>query len=132
MRAALYSDGGARGNPGPAGIGFVLEIGGEEPIRQAQYIGEATNNQAEYVALKRGMERALREGVTALDCFLDSELVVRQLNGEYRIKNEGLRPLFVDIQTLRGKFERVAFAHVPRGKNKEADKLVNQAIDEKV
>lgn len=128
-KATLHSDGGARGNPGPAGIGFVLEAEGKEPIEYGEYIGETTNNQAEYTALIKGMGRALKGGVTNLECFLDSELVVKQLRGDYRVRNHGLRPLFEEVQELVGKFYYVVFQHVPREKNKRADKLVNRAIN---
>ena len=128
-KATLHSDGGARGNPGPAGIGFVLKAEGKEPIEYGEYIGETTNNQAEYTALIKGMGRALKDGVTNLECFLDSELVVKQLQGDYRVRNQGLRPLCEEVQELIGKFCHVAFRHVPREKNKRADGLVNRAIN---
>ncbi len=131
-KATLLSDGGARGNPGPAGIGFVLVIAGKPPIRHSEYIGEATNNQAEYKALIAGLQRARDEGVTDITCYLDSELVVQQLRGEYRVKNEGLKPLFNDVESWRNQFRNISFHHVVRAKNKQADKLVNKAIDETV
>ncbi len=128
-KATIFSDGGARGNPGPAGIGFVLKIVDGKSIEAGEYVGEATNNQAEYLAIKKGLERALNEKVDEIDCFLDSELVVKQLNGEYRVKNHGLRPIFEEVKELAGKFDKVAFVHVRREKNKEADRMVNEAID---
>jgi ribonuclease HI len=128
-KAIIFSDGGARGNPGPAGIGFVLKIGKNKPIEVGEYAGEITNNQAEYLAIKGGLDRALIEKVNELDCFLDSELVVKQLNGEYRVKNHGLRPIFEEVKGLAEKFEKVTFSHVRREKNKEADRMVNEAID---
>lgn len=128
-RAILFSDGGARGNPGPAGIGFILKISKSKPIEFGEYVGKATNNQAEYLAIKGGLERALKEKVSELACFLDSELVVKQLNGEYRVKNHGLRPIFEEVKELAGKFDEVTFSHVRREKNKEADRMVNEAID---
>lgn len=130
MRVSLFSDGGARGNPGPAGIGFVLTGVGDSPISYGEYIGQATNNQAEYRAVKAGLERALQEKVRRLDCFLDSELVVRQLNGEYRVKNGDLHNLFSQVEVLIERFEAITFTHVRREKNKEADRLVNKAIDQ--
>lgn len=129
VAATLHTDGGARGNPGPAGIGYVLRIKGHKAVFYGAHISEATNNQAEYTALYKGLQRALEESVTHLGCFLDSELVVKQLAGEYRVKNEGLKPLYDKVCGLTSKFEKVSFEHVPREKNKEADKLVNQAID---
>jgi ribonuclease HI len=129
MKATIFSDGGARGNPGPAGIGFVLKIEEDELIEVGEYVGKATNNQAEYLAIRKGLERALKEKVNEIDCFLDSELVVKQLKGEYRVKNHGLRPIFEEVKVLAGKFDKVSFAHVRREKNKEADRMVNEAVD---
>lgn len=129
MKATLYSDGGARGNPGPAGIGFVLAIETGSAIEAGEYIGETTNNQAEYQALIAGLTRAQQEGVKELTCYLDSELVVKQMTGEYRVKEPTLKPLHENVRGLAALFERISFAHVPREKNKVADRLVNQAID---
>lgn len=129
MEATLFTDGGARGNPGPAGIGFVLRIKDKETVFHGEYVGEMTNNQAEYRALLAGLTRALAEGVDTIECFLDSELVVKQIRGEYRVKHADLKPLVQDAQALVRQFKAATFAHVPREKNTEADKLVNQAID---
>lgn len=129
LAATLHTDGGARGNPGPAGIGFVLRIENKKVIFHSEYIGETTNNQAEYKALIAGLKRAKREGVTDIECFLDSELVVRQLNGLYRIKHAEMKPLAQQAKALAGDFARISFAVVRREKNKEADLLVNQAVD---
>lgn len=129
MRATLFTDGGARGNPGPSGIGYVLSIEGQEKIFHGGYIGEATNNQAEYKALVAGLKRALQENVQELECFLDSELVVKQVRGEYRVKNAELKPFIAEISDLKKKFRKISFSHVRREKNEEADLLVNQAID---
>ncbi|PIT97977.1 MAG: ribonuclease H [Candidatus Andersenbacteria bacterium CG10_big_fil_rev_8_21_14_0_10_54_11] len=128
MKGVLHTDGGARGNPGPAGIGFVLQIGRRE-ILAGEYIGETTNNQAEYRALLGGLQRALAEGVTELQCYIDSELVVKQLAGQYRVKDIKLKPLYKQVCELVDRFARVSFTHVRREKNKVADKLVNEAID---
>lgn len=143
--AELYTDGGARGNPGPAGIGIVLKLktqnataargGGAPPKAVAKrktkkYIGEATNNQAEYRALIAGLELAKAEGVEELKVFMDSELIVKQMRGEYRVKNPDLKPLFASALALTNKFTSVSFHHIPREKNKAADKLVNEAIDQ--
>ncbi len=133
MKIVLNTDGGARGNPGPAGIGFVIKGEDEKLIySHGQYIGETTNNQAEYQALLAGLEWIVEniEGEKEIVCYLDSELVVRQLNGEYKMKNEGLKPLFEKIKKLIFVEElQTVFNHVPREKNKEADMLVNKAID---
>lgn len=130
MKATLYCDGGARGNPGPAGIGFVLEVSEAPVIRHGEYIGEATNNVAEYRALIAGLSRAATAAVTELSVFLDSELVVRQMRGEYRVKDAKLKPLFAEAQQLAGQFRPITFQHVPREKNAVADTLVNRAIDD--
>lgn len=130
MKGLLYTDGGARGNPGPAGTGFVLAIKGKEEITAGEYIGETTNNQAEYKALISGMRRAAKEGVTDLDCFLDSELVVKQLNGEYKVRDADLRPLSEQVRLIAAVIGNATFSHIPRERNKKADKLVNKAIDE--
>src|SRR3989338_1195532 len=130
-KVILYSDGCARGNPGVAAIGFVIYyLGGKEMVRFKHYLGITTNNQAEYKALIAGMEEALKIGAKDLVCHLDSELVVRQLTGKYKVREEGLKPLTADTLRLTAKFNRVEFVHVPREKNKLADQLVNEALDE--
>lgn len=132
MKAILHSDGGARGNPGPAGVGYVLTLEDGREVVGNEYIGEATNNQAEYKALLAGMARAKDEGVGELECRLDSELVVRQLTGEYRIKDPDLKPLAEEVKTLSAAFSSIAFTHVPREENEKADKLVNEAVDKEL
>ena len=130
MRARLFTDGGARGNPGPAAYGFVLE--GEDGAVLASEgvaIGVATNNVAEYEALIAGLEVALDRGVERLDVFLDSELVVKQVNGKYKVKDAGLKPLHHQACLLLSKFHEVDVRHVRREQNAAADALVNQAID---
>ncbi len=129
-RATLHTDGGARGNPGPAAIGFVLTGIGSTPILYKEYIGKGTNNQAEYRALLAGILRAQKEGVQDLMCYLDSELVVKQAKGEYRVKNEELKVLLGEIKKLFPSFRSITFEHIPRSKNAAADKLVNEALDE--
>ncbi|MDP3996962.1 MAG: ribonuclease HI family protein [Candidatus Andersenbacteria bacterium] len=128
-KATLFTDGGARGNPGPAGIGLVLRVEGEQALEYGEYIGETTNNQAEYKALIKGLAMALEAGVSEIKCFLDSQLVVEQLKGNYRVKNNGLKQLFVEAKELADKFETTSFTHVTRDKNKIADRLVNEALD---
>jgi len=127
----LYTDGGARGNPGPAGIGAVLTIG-EEQYLFKKYIGETTNNQAEYQALILGLEEAIKRGVKEINCFLDSELVVRQLKREYKVKDKDLATQFVRVWNLMQQIGKVTFTHVPRAENKIADRLVNEVLDEKM
>ncbi len=126
----LYTDGGARGNPGPAGIGAVLTIG-EEQYLFKKYIGETTNNQAEYQALILGLEEAIKREIKEVNCFLDSELVVKQLKREYKVKDKDLATQFVRVWNLMQKIGKVTFTHVPRAENKIADRLVNEVLDER-
>lgn len=129
-RLILWTDGGARGNPGPAGIGVVMtDAQGEVVAEIAEYIGEATNNQAEYRALIAGLTRAQELAATVVDIRMDSELVVRQLQGEYKVKNENMKPLYAQATALLKTFARYTIQHVRREQNTEADKLVNQALD---
>jgi ribonuclease HI len=130
MKAVLHADGGARGNPGPAGIGVVL-VGedGEVVAEIAEGIGEATNNVAEYSAVIAGLNLALAKGVTDIDVYLDSELVVSQLRGDWKIKNDRLRTLAVRARALLNRFERSSLTHVPRAMNADADRLANQGMD---
>ncbi len=132
----INTDGGAIGNPGPAGIGVVIRGKGKEK-RYSEKIGIATNNEAEYRALIFALQKAkLLFGKKnaknlEIDCFLDSELVVNQLNGRYKIKEKSLQPLFLEVWNLKIDFKNVKFIHVPREQNKEADGLVGQSIDKK-
>jgi dinuclear metal center YbgI/SA1388 family protein len=129
-RYRLHTDGGARGNPGPAGIGARLTTAAGDVVEDlAEYIGKATNNVAEYKALIAGLEVALDRGVERLDVFLDSELVVKQVNGQYKVKDAGLKPLHQQACLLLSKFHEVDVRHVRREQNAAADALVNQAID---
>jgi ribonuclease HI len=128
-KAKLFTDGGARGNPGPAAIGGILYLGDQELERFGQTIGETTNNQAEYQALYYGLDLALKHKIEELFCYLDSELVVQQLNLEYKVKNKDLQRLFVKVWNLSQQFKRVKFYHLPRAKNKIADQMVNLALD---
>lgn len=124
-----FSDGGARGNPGPAAAGAVVQtIDGQLLNEESKYLGSMTNNQAEYLGLILALETAAQHQPEKIDCFLDSELVVKQLNGEYRVKNEELKPLHAEIQAMIAGMT-VTFNHVPRAKNQQADKLVNEALD---
>jgi ribonuclease HI len=130
-QVVLFVDGGARGNPGPAGCGFVIQAGDEILVRKGEYIDVATNNVAEYRALILGLEAASRLNIKELTVKADSELVVKQMTGQYRVKNENLRMLFASAQAVLKKIDKVSFVHIPRGENKEADKLANMAIDAK-
>jgi len=127
----IYSDGGARGNPGPAAIGFAIFDEGRNVLKKFGHVlGITTNNQAEYKALIAGLEAAAKMGAEHVVCNLDSELVVRQLQGKYKIKEPTLKPLAADVLRLTSKFIQVEFNHIPREKNKLADELVNEALDE--
>ena len=132
MKLISFSDGGARGNPGPAGIGAVLFNDKNEIVEELSfYLGETTNNQAEYRALIMVMKKAQSLGATELECYLDSELVVKQLKHEYKVKNKDLAPLFLEVHNVSLSFKKVSFHHVPREKNSIADGLANQAMDRK-
>ncbi|MBK5094831.1 MAG: ribonuclease HI family protein [Deltaproteobacteria bacterium] len=126
----VRSDGASRGNPGPSGIGVVLEVDGEDcPIERFEYIGEATNNVAEYRALLLGLSEAEKLSPSSLTILSDSELIVRQLNAEYRVKSDLLKPLYLEAcRRLRG-FPGTRILHIDRGENQAADRLANRAID---
>ena len=127
----LFTDGGARGNPGPAGIGAVILDGSNKILVELkEYIGEATNNVAEYRALIMALNKALELGGQNLKIKMDSELIVRQMQGRYKIKEPALKVLAGQVLSLTRQFNSVEFSHVARAQNKHADKLVNQAIDE--
>lgn len=132
-KAYLFTDGAARGNPGPAGCGFVLaDSDGHVVFEGHKYIGDATNNQAEYTALLEGLKKALELEFSEVDISLDSELVVRQILGEYKVKNEGLKLHFREATELLRKFGSYNIKHIPRERNKAADRLANRAIDEAI
>ena len=124
-------DGGARGNPGPAGAGVVIRTADDNTTIHAsgKFLGKATNNIAEYSALLAGMEAAAKLNATELEILSDSELLVKQMNGEYRVKNEGLRPLFERANVLIGQFNSCTIKHIGREENTVADGLVNRAIN---
>lgn len=125
----IHSDGGARGNPGPAAIGVVIEKDGNLVATISECVGETTNNQAEYLAVIAGLEKAQTLGAEEVECILDSELVVKQLRHEYKVKHKDLTPLFVKAHNLALSFKKITFRHVRREENKEADALVNKALD---
>ncbi|MDD5552016.1 MAG: ribonuclease HI family protein [Candidatus Pacebacteria bacterium] len=136
QKIIINTDGGAIGNPGPAGIGVIIKDEGKEK-KYSEKIGNATNNEAEYKALIFSLKKTKllfgKKNVKniELDCYLDSELLVKQLNGEYKIKEKDLQQLFIEVWNLKIDFKNVKFIHVPREQNKEADALVGQAIDKK-
>lgn len=130
MEATLFADGGSRGNPGPAASAAVLIAPEGELLEEVgEYLGTATNNVAEWTALLLGLAAASKRGVRRLHVRLDSELVVKQLRGEYRVKHAGLQPLYRKAMQLLRQFESVDVRHVPRAQNVLADRLVNQVLD---
>lgn len=134
MKLRTYSDGGARGNPGPAAIGVVIcSTGAREEVlfEHHDVIGEATNNIAEYCALIAALLLAKELGADEVESYLDSELVVRQLGGIYKIKTGHIRQLVTEVRQVESKFKKVTYQHVPRthARLAQADKLVNQALD---
>ena len=130
MKARLFTDGGARGNPGPAAYAFVLEAEDDTVLdSDGRTIGVATNNVAEYRALVAGLERAAELGIDELEVVSDSELLVKQMRGEYKVKNEALRDLNDQAAGLATRFQRVVYTAVRREHNELADRLVNEALD---
>jgi ribonuclease HI len=130
VKVTIFADGGSRGNPGPAASGAVLFDEGGQVLREiGTFLGIATNNVAEWTGLITGLEAALELGATEVTVRLDSELVVKQLSGLYRVKHPGLIPLHTKAKTLLRKFARVDVGHVPRNQNKAADAVVNQTLD---
>lgn len=132
----MFTDGGARGNPGPAAAGVVIKakISANDVdfalVEQlGLFLGHCTNNEAEYQALILGLEKLLSLGATEVVCNLDSELVVKQLNGQYKVKNANMQAFVERVNKLKKDFTQISFVHVPREKNKEADKLVNEVLD---
>ncbi len=132
-RTRLYSDDAARGNPGPAGAGAVIvSAAGHVMAKIGKYLGENTNNYAEYMGLILGLRRAKAMGIKELDVFADSELLVKQLAGEYQVRAENLRPLHDEAKALLRAFPEVAVRHIPREQNAAADEMSNRAIDERL
>lgn len=127
--ATIFTDGASRGNPGAAAWAFVLTRPGAEVVEVAAKLGTTTNNVAEYTALVRALEHAGRLGIRRIDLFSDSELLVKQMNGEYAVKSVELRDLYDEAQRLRRGFDGVRIAHVRRAQNKRADELCNAALD---
>lgn len=127
-----WIDGGARGNPGPAGWGVRLIRDDGEEIHLRGFLGSATNNVAEYSALLEALATAVDEGATELTLFSDSQLLVRQMSGEYRVKHPNLIPLFLKARKLAAKIPKIRIEHVRREQNKEADQLANEAMDSRV
>ncbi|MCF7820063.1 MAG: ribonuclease HI family protein [Candidatus Pacebacteria bacterium] len=132
LELIIFCDGGARGNPGPAGLGVAIYDKDKNILEQmSEYLGVTTNNQAEYRAVLKAIERVKELGASKLTFYLDSELIVKQMSGEYRVKNKELLPIYLKIRQLILNFEKVDFFHVRREANKEADRLANIAMDKK-
>ena len=130
MKLTIFSDGGARGNPGPAAAGVVIKNeAGKSMAAYGEYLGEQTNNFAEYSALISGLKKAHALGATEVDCFLDSELIVKQMKREYKVKEQTLQKLFMIAYNAATVFKKITYHHIRREKNKEADKLVNETLD---
>jgi ribonuclease HI len=130
VKAVLYTDGGARGNPGPAAYGFVLESeDGTVLAAEGHALGIATNNVAEYSGLVAGLRRALELQIPQVEVVSDSELMVKQMRGEYRVKNEALRELYAEASRVAREIGAVEYRHVLRAHNELADRLVNEALD---
>lgn len=129
--AVLWTDGAARGNPGPAGIGAILKSpSGEVLFRGSEFLGHTTNNVAEYKAVLLGLAGALEQGIERVEVRADSELLIKQLKGEYRVKSPGLKPLHDEARKLLSRFKSVKLTHIRRELNGEADRLANQGIDQ--
>ncbi len=132
-RLVIHTDGASRGNPGEAGIGALIEDDtGHVVGRLARYLGRTTNNQAEYAALIDALKEAARQGAKEVSVYADSELVVKQVKGEYRVKNPDLKPMHAEVMRLISGFDGFAIKYIPREKNKEADALANEAIDKRL
>ena len=126
----IYTDGGSRGNPGPAAAGFVVTGEGNQTLQaKGVFLGVATNNVAEYTGLVEGLEAAIQLGAGQVRVYSDSELLVRQINGQYKVKSANIKPLYNRSCELLGKFDKWQVNHVTRDKNVQADELVNLALD---
>jgi ribonuclease HI len=132
MELTLYTDGASRNNPGQAGAGIFIMRDGKPLDRIARYLGTTTNNIAEYQAAIIGLEHCVKLGASSVRLHADSELMVKQLNGLYKVKNEGLKPLHQKARELIARIGKVEIKYIPREQNKEADALANKAIDEKI
>jgi len=130
MEISMFTDGGSRGNPGPAAIGVIIKDHKKETIHKiGKYIGVGTNNDAEYKALIEGLSFLSDLKHSQVDCYLDSELVVKQLNGLYKVKNQNIKEYWNKIKILEKNFKHITYQHINREKNWEADELVNQVLD---
>ncbi len=124
----IYTDGGSRGNPGPSAIGYVIQT--QPPVKEGLFIGVQTNNYAEYQALIHALKKAQSLKVSQIKIKMDSELIVKQLLGQYKVKHENMKPLHAEVKKLLEQFQLWTVEHVRREQNKEADEMVNQALDQ--
>lgn len=132
MKLIIFTDGGARGNPGPAATGVVIKnIKGETVAAFGEYLGEQTNNYAEYSAFISALKKAEKLGAEEVECFMDSKLVCEQVNGHWKVREPALQKLFVVAWNQTRKFKKITIKHIAREKNKEADFQVNKILDEK-
>ena len=132
MKFLTFTDGGARGNPGPAAIGVVIKNeAGEILAAYGEYLGEQTNNFAEYSALISALKKTKELGAEEVECVLDSELIVKQMRGEYKVREKTLQKLFILAYNAAAQFKKVSYKHTARAGNKEADKLVNDTLDKR-
>ena len=129
-KATIYIDGASRNNPGPSSIGVVIQQGEHIVSQFGKYIGETTNNVAEYTACIEALKKAKKLGIVSVELFSDSQLLVRQINGEYRVRDPHLQKLMGDLQHEKNTFTQFRIHHIPREKNTQADALANQALDE--
>jgi len=130
MKLILYTDGGARGNPGPGAIGVIIKNHEGKVIKEiGKFIGRSTNNEAEYRAIIEGLKECKEKGAKELECFLDSLLVVNQLNGIFKVKDEKIKVFWSEVKELEKSFKEVLYHHIPRSKNYLADKVVNEVLD---
>lgn len=125
----IHIDGAARGNPGPAAFAYIIRKGGTTLHKDKAPLGTKTNNAAEYTALLRALQKAVELGIKDLEIYSDSELLVKQMRGEYRVKNKDLQDLYEEAKELEAKVKPVRFQHIPRAQNSEADRMCNEALD---
>jgi ribonuclease HI len=129
-KAKLFTDGGSRGNPGPSALGYVILDADDHVIKkESEYLGTTTNNQAEYQGLLAGLKDARAHGVKELEVYMDSELIIKQIQGLYKVKNQELLPHYTAVKEIAGKFDSIIFTHVPRAMNSIADGMVNECLD---